>query len=165
MEVKYLSSIEGFGMSYVQLGESWVDPIITYIKDGNLLANPAEARKVKARTFRFTILNDELHKRGVSQPYLKCLDPEDAEYVLREIHEGVCGNHSRPRSLVGQVVRVGYFWPTMQKDAAQIGQTCDRCQRFGNIQHVPAEHLTTITSSWLFSTWGIDIMGPLPRGK
>ena len=62
---------------------------------------------------------------GFSQPYLKCLDLEDAKYVLREIHEGVCGNHSGPRSLVRQVVRVGHFWPTMQKDAAQVVQKCD----------------------------------------
>ncbi|XP_075655271.1 uncharacterized protein LOC142625516 [Castanea sativa] len=53
----------------------------------------------------------------------------------------------------------------MQKDAAQVVQRCDKCQRFGNVQHVPAEHLTNITSPWPFSTWGIDIMGPLPLGK
>ena len=47
-----------------------------------------------------------------------CLNPKDAEYVLREIHDGVCGNHCGPRSLVRQVVRAGYFWLTMQKDAA-----------------------------------------------
>ena len=109
MEVKYLSSIEGFGMNYVQSGESWMDPIITYIKDGNLPADPVEARKVKVRLSRFTILNDMLYKGGFSQPYLKCLDPEHTEYVLREIHEGVRGNHSGPQSLVRQVVHAGYF--------------------------------------------------------
>ena len=54
MEVKYLSSIEGFGMNYVQSGESWMDPIITYIKDGNLPADTTEARKVKVRLSRMT---------------------------------------------------------------------------------------------------------------
>ena len=43
-----------------------MDPIIMYIKDGNLPANPLEARKVKVRSPRFTILNDELYKRGFS---------------------------------------------------------------------------------------------------
>ena len=94
-----------------------MDPIFTYIKSGNLSLDPTKARKVKIRSSRFTILNDELYKRGFSQPYLKCLNPEDAEYVLKEIHEEVCRNHSGPCSLVGQVVRAGYFWPTMQKDA------------------------------------------------
>ena len=140
-----------------------MDPIITYIKTSNLLTDPTKVRKVKVRSSRFTILNDEIYKRRFSQPYLKCLDPGDAEYVLREIHEGVCGN--RPQSLVELVVHTRYFWPTMQTDAAQVVQNCDKCQRFGNVQHVPAKHLTSITSPWPFSTWGIDIMGPLPRGK
>ncbi|XP_075670434.1 uncharacterized protein LOC142640245 [Castanea sativa] len=109
MEVQHLPSIEGFDVSYIQSGGSWMDPIITYIRDGNLLVEPSEARKVKVRSSRFTILNDKLYKRGFSQPYLKCFNPEDVAYVLSEIYEGVCGNHFGPRSFVGQVVHVGYF--------------------------------------------------------
>ena len=66
MEVQYLPSIEGFDVNYVRLGESWMDPIITYIKDGNLPADLVEARKVKVRSSRFSILNDELYKKGFS---------------------------------------------------------------------------------------------------
>ena len=77
-----------------------MDPIVTYIRNGNLPTDPTEARKFKVMSSRFTILNDKLYKRGFSQPYLKCLDPEDAEYMLIEIYEGVCGNHSRPRSFI-----------------------------------------------------------------
>ena len=109
-----------------------MDPIITYIKDGNLPADPSKARKIKVRSSKFTILNDELYKRGFLQTYLKCLNLEDAKYVLREIHEGVCGNHFGPRSLIGQVVCVGYFWPTIQKGATQVIQRYDKCQQFGN---------------------------------
>lgn len=127
MEVQHLPSIEGFDVSYVQSEGSWMDPIVIYIRDGTLPADPSEARKFKVRSSRFMILNDELYKRGFSQPYLKCLDPKDASYVLSEIHEGVCRNHSGPRLLVGKVVRAGYFWPTMQKDATQVVQRCDKC--------------------------------------
>ena len=73
-----------------------MDPIISYIKDGNLPTDPLEAKKVKVKSSRFIILKDKLYKRGFSQPYLKCLNPKDVEYVLKEIHEGVCENHSRP---------------------------------------------------------------------
>ena len=81
-----------------------MDPIVTYIKDGTLPPDPSEARKIKVRSFKFTILNDELYKRGFSQPYLNCLDSKDATYVLSEIHKGICGNHSGPQSLMGKVV-------------------------------------------------------------
>jgi len=133
VEVQYLPNFEGLEVSCVLSGKCWIDPIVTYIKDGSLLSDPVEAQKVKIRSSRFTILNDELYKRGFSQPYLKCLGPGDAEYVLKEIHEGVCGNHFGPRSLVSQVIRARYFWPIMQKDAAQVVQKCDKCQRFRNV--------------------------------
>ena len=98
-------------------------------------------------------------------PYLKCLILEEAMYVLREIHKGVCGNHLGPRSLVGKTIRAGNFWPTMQKDAIELVKKCDKCQRFGNVQHIPGELLTSISSPRPFSTLVIGIIGLLPRGK
>ena len=66
-------------------------------------------------------------------PYLKCVDEEEAKYILEEIHEGVCGNHASPRLLVSKIIRAGYFWPTMQKEAREVIKKCDKCQRFGNV--------------------------------
>ena len=88
-----------------------------------------------------------------------------SQYILEEIHEGVCGDHAGPRSLVSKVIKTGYFWLTMQVYARKLVKKCDKCQRFGNVQRLPAERLTTITSPWPFAQWGIDIVGPLPRGK
>ena len=72
-----------------------------------------EAKKIKKRAARFTILNGVLYKRGFSIPYLKCVDEEEAKYILEEIHEGVCGDYAGPRSLASKVIRTSYFWPTM----------------------------------------------------
>nr|GEX16067.1 reverse transcriptase domain-containing protein [Tanacetum cinerariifolium] len=43
-----------------------------------------------------------------------------AEYVIREIHEGSCSMHARPRSVVAKATRLGYYWPTMQQDARDM---------------------------------------------
>ena len=98
-------------------------------------------------------------------PYLKCVDKSEAKYIPKEIHEGICGDHAGPRSLVSKIIKTSYFWPTMQKDAKEFVERCDKCQRFGNVQHIPVEKLTPITSLWPFTQWGIDIVGPLPQGK
>ena len=111
------------------------------------------------------VLNDELYKRGYSQPYLRCIEGEEAKYVLEEVHEGVCGDHMGAKSLVRKIMRTGYFWPTMQQDPAEFVKKCDSCQRYGNVQRVPGEQMMTISSPWPFVQWGIDIMGPLPQGK
>ena len=84
-------------------------PIISFLQDGHFSQDIEEARKVKKRVARFTILNDTLYKRGFSMPYLKCVDEEEAKYILEEIHEGVCGNHVGPRSLVSKIIKIGYF--------------------------------------------------------
>ena len=53
----------------------------------------------------------------------------------------------------------------MQADTRELVKKCDKCQRFGNVQHLPAEKMMTIATPWPFAHWGIDIVGPLPRGK
>ena len=56
---------------------------------------------------RFTILNGTLYKRGFSMPYLRCVNEEEAKYILEEIHEWICGDHAGPRSLISKVIRTG----------------------------------------------------------
>ncbi|XP_065620355.1 uncharacterized protein LOC136063636 [Quercus suber] len=52
---------------------------------------------------------------------------------MREVHEGICGNHSGAQSLAHKLIQAGYYWPTMQKDAQAYVMTCDKCQRFSNL--------------------------------
>ena len=120
------------------------------------------ARKLKVQAVRFVLIKDVLYKRGFSRPYLRCLGTEEADYVVREVHEGVYKNHSGSRSLVHKLVRAGYYWPTMQKHAGAYVKTCDKCQGFSNIIRQPTEELTSMTVLWPFAQWGLDIMGPFP---
>ena len=140
----------------------WTSPILSFLRDGRLPPNPKEAKKIQKRATWFTVLNDELYKKGFSQPYLRCIEKEEARYVLKEVHGGVCGDHMGSKSLVRKIMRAGYFWPTMQQDTTDFVKRCDSCQRYGNVQRVIGEKMTTISSPWLFAQWGIDIVGPLP---
>ncbi|XP_030963996.1 uncharacterized protein LOC115985174 [Quercus lobata] len=98
-----------------------------------------EARKLRVRSARYLLLNEVLYKRGFSQPYLRCLASDEANYVLREVHEGACGNHSGAKSLVSKIVRAGYYWSNMQADAKAYVKVCDQCQRFSNVPRQPSE--------------------------
>ena len=88
-------------------------PIILYLKDERLPEEKEKARKLRVRSARYVLMDEVLYIRGFSQPYLRCLAPNEVNYVLREVHEGACGNHSGTRSLVHKVVRAGYYWPNM----------------------------------------------------
>jgi transposase InsO family protein len=73
--------------------------------------------------------------------------------VLKEIHEGVWGNHS------------GYYWPTMNTNLAELVKHCDKCQRFAKVMKNPPEKLSSISSPWTFAKWGVDIVRPMSPGK
>ena len=151
MEVQKYPSFEEMPTFSIQRVNSWMTPIIAFLQDGHLPQNTEEAKKVKKRAARFTILNDTLYKRGFSMPYLKCVDEKEAKYILVEIHQGICGDHTSPRSLVNKAIGTGYFWPTMQVDVVELIKKCDKCQRYGNVQWLPAERLTAISSPWPFA--------------
>ena len=124
-EVQYMPSIDLPEVQQIGGEESWMTPIVDYLKEGKLPQGRDETRKLRIKSARYVLMDEVLYKRGLSQPYLRCLAPDEANYVLREVHEGACGNHSGARSLVHKVVRAGYYWPTIQADAKAYVKVCD----------------------------------------
>ena len=104
MEVEKYPSIEEMPTFAIQKANSWMTPIIAFLQDKHLPQNTKEAKKFKKRAARFTILNDTLYKKGFSMPYLKCVDKEEAQYILAEIHQGICEDHASPKSLVNKAI-------------------------------------------------------------
>ena len=133
-------------VSPVMSEPSWMDPIWDYLIEGLLPNDPKEASKLRSRSARFTIHRGALYKRGFFTPNLKCIAGEDANYVLREVHEGVYGNHIGARALAGKVLRQGYYWPIMLRDATELVRKCKVCQEHAKISHLPSESLTSLTS-------------------
>ena len=136
--------------------------IASYLKDDVLPNEKEAARKLKVRAARFVLIKDVMYKRGFSCLYLRCLGNKEANYVMREVYEEICGNHSGSRSLVHKLIRAGYYWPTIQADAEAYVMASNKCQRFNNIIRQSTEELTPMTAPWPFAQWELDIMGPFP---
>jgi len=146
--------------------EDWRIPIMDYILEGKIPPNKWEARKLKALAARYCIIESALHKRSVSGPYLKCVHGLVAMKLMKEMHDGSCGNHSGGRALAIRIKRQGYFWPTIIADCEVYSSSCDKCQRHAPIIHQPAEKLSNISAPYPFMRWSMDIIGPLvPSGK
>ena len=139
-------------------------PLVSYLRNSMLPNGKDAARKLKVQASQFVLIKDVLYKRGFSCLYLRCLGPEEADYVMREVYEGIYRNHLGARSLVNKLIRVGYYWPTMQKDAQTCVKACDKCWRFGNVIRKPFEELTPMTAPWPFAQWGLD-HGPFPNSS
>ncbi|XP_075633630.1 uncharacterized protein LOC142606113 [Castanea sativa] len=124
-KVQYIPSIDLPEIQQIGGGEDWMSPIIVYLNEGRLLEDKDEARKLRVRAAKYVLIDKVLYKRGFSQPYLRCLTPDESNYVLREVHEGAYKNHSGARSLIHKVVHADYYWPTIQADAKAYVKMCD----------------------------------------
>jgi len=111
------------------------------------------------------LIAGKLYRRGFSKPLLRGIMNDKASYVMKEIHEDTCGYHSGPKTMAARILRVGYFWPTMEQDCTNFVKKCQPCQQHGPFPHLHREPLHHITSPWPFSKWGMDIVGPFNPGK
>jgi len=130
---------------------NWTTPYIQYLKTGN---PPQDADKTwLAKAARYTMIGDDLYKRRYGQPLLKCVTVEQAQYIIKELHEGICGYHSGARTMATKVLRAGYFWPTIEADCQDYVKKCKPCQKHGNLIHQKQEQLHHILSPWPFARW------------
>ncbi|GLT99841.1 hypothetical protein SLE2022_172540 [Rubroshorea leprosula] len=144
---------------------SWTTPLINYLQSGELPEDLSAAKLVKRKAAHFTLLDNRLYKRAASMPLLRCLTPYEAEYAVREVHEGVCGTHIGGKTLARKLLRHGYYWPTMVEDAQSYVKKCPTCQFNADDIHMPGEMLSSLTSPWPFAQWGVDLLGPFIKGK
>ena len=132
-------------------------PIINYLKTEALPTEEKEAKMLKREAQYYTIINNILYKREISIPLLKCVPTSNTKLVPEEIYSGICGNHLRARALSKKVLRAGFFWPTLQKEATEFVKVCPPCQKHNNFHITSPEELTSVTSPWPFTKWGLDL--------
>nr|XP_043619358.1 uncharacterized protein LOC122591197 [Erigeron canadensis] len=132
-------------------GKNWMTPIIEYLVSGILPEDESEARKIRIKAPQYKLMEGNLYKKAFLTPWLRCVGPKQAETKFFEIHEGICGLHAGPRSVATKALRLGYFWPSMHRDAAKLLQSCEACQLHVNVPRLPKQDMTSVTSAWPFT--------------
>nr|XP_009388173.1 PREDICTED: uncharacterized protein LOC103974991 [Musa acuminata subsp. malaccensis] len=141
---------------------TWVQEMLLFKCDGTLPADQTAARRIRRTQAWYSKVNGQLYKRSFSHPLLRCLEPEEAQTILAEVHEGIYREHIVGRTLACKILRQGYYWPTMSRDAKSYVQRCGPCQKHARTPRQPAVPLTLIDCAWPFEQWGLDLLGPFP---
>eukprot|EP00253_Pinus_taeda_P001617 PITA_01617 len=99
--------------------ESQYADLIFYLKNGyappNLSYKSKRAIKLKAKNF--TIIDDVLFRQNYDSVLLRCLEKPEAQKILQELHDAPAGGHFGVDTIAHKVIHVGYYWPTLFKDA------------------------------------------------
>ena len=125
---------------------SWMTSIVRYLSSRELSDNRAKAHKIQVQATRFSLVNNQLYKRSLGRPYLKCITHQQGQYILVELHDGICKNHPSGRTFAHKAHTQGYYWPTMHANAATHVKKYDRCQLQAPVSKLLAQNVTTITS-------------------
>ncbi|RDY09374.1 Gypsy retrotransposon integrase-like protein 1, partial [Mucuna pruriens] len=141
---------------------TWMSPLMAYLRDEIKPEDLVKVKKLIKEAARYIIIGGELHRKGFSFPLLRCIEGEEARYVIKEVHEGLCGSHIEGQALVSKIAMASYYWPTLKGDCMDYVRRCDKCQRFAEVGNAPLEQLCAITSSWPFHKLGVDILRPFP---
>ena len=97
------------GVCQIETGSSWMDPILNYLSKDILPADSKEVAKIRRTTTRYWVSREgRLYKRSYTGPYLFCVHLDLVQNLLYEIHKGVCGSHTRGRSLAHRAIGQGY---------------------------------------------------------
>lgn len=133
----------------------WRYPYIKY------LSNPSQERLklVRQRAVNFVLIEGVLYRRGADGILLRCLSRLEADRVMAEVHEGICGAHQAGPKMRWVIRRHGHFWPTITDDCIKYARGCRACQQHGSIQRAPASEIHPIVKPWPFRGWAMDIIG------
>ncbi|XP_050890455.1 uncharacterized protein LOC127095866 [Lathyrus oleraceus] len=124
-------------------------------------ASNLDKRAIRRLASKFFLNGDVLYKRNYDMVLLRCMDKWEANKLMKDIHRGSFGTHANGHAMEKKILRVGYYWLTMEIDCYHYARTCYRCQIYADKMHVPPSPLNVISSPWPFSMWGIDTIGTI----
>ncbi|XP_075659640.1 uncharacterized protein LOC142629513 [Castanea sativa] len=101
--------------------KDWREPFTQYLAEGVLPQKHNERYKLKRLVTRYFLHNGVLFKKGYDGDLLRCLGPEEAKSMIKEVHVGECGEHQGKKKLYRCLLQMGYYWPAMKKDTAEFG--------------------------------------------
>ncbi|XP_076903888.1 uncharacterized protein LOC143559074 [Bidens hawaiensis] len=146
VEVLDRPSVPQHKVLVIQTGvESWMTPIMAYLTSGAPLEEKAVARKIRHKALNYRMQDGILYRRYFLSPLLRCVDAEDTNYLIREVHEGIYGLHAGYRMVVAKLMNAGYYWPDMHMDATHKIRKCDSCQRHAPNTLRPKNELVPVT--------------------
>ena len=144
-------------------GKPWYFDIKRYLQSREYPESATENDKRMLRRLAsgFVLNGDVLYKRNHDMVLLRCVDANEAESILQEVHEGTFGTHMNGHSMARKILRAGYFWMTMENDCCKHVRKCQKCQIYADNINVSPNALNVLSAPWPFSMWGIDVIGAI----
>jgi hypothetical protein len=144
----------------ISYDDIWYKDIIIYLQTQTLWPDLSrtDRRRIWYQAHQYIIIGDTLYRHGVDSIFRRCLTYDEAEKALNDCHSRACGGHMSGYATAQNILRAGYFWPSLFKDCITVVQKCHACQTYNNNIRSHTAPLHPVVSVGLFAKWGIDFM-------
>jgi hypothetical protein len=116
-QVPYIPAIEG----------SYYNNIKYYLQHGTSLGhlNDKKKRALRLKSLQYQLLHNILFRKNCDGVLLWCLEKQDVDKVLKDMHDGLAGGHFSRDMTAHKVLRDRYYWSTLFKDSHAYSRSCE----------------------------------------
>jgi len=102
--------------------DSWYSDLPYFLHYGTCPEhlNPKERRALGLKSAQYCLINSMLFCNNYDRVFLRCLEKEDVEKVLRYLHDGPASGHFVCETSAHKILGEGYYWPTFFRDAHKL---------------------------------------------
>ncbi|PKI46210.1 hypothetical protein CRG98_033399 [Punica granatum] len=122
-------------------------------------ADRHDRKTLRRLAIHYFLSGEILYRRSFDSTLLRCIDEHESRRLMEEVHGGNCGPHMNCLMLAKKIMRLGYYWSTMETDCVKHVKHCHRCQVYADQIKAPPNELRPMTAPWPFSMWGMDVIG------
>eukprot|EP00253_Pinus_taeda_P009166 PITA_09166 len=139
----------------------WYADVANLLATGKLPKHmtPRERKLIVQRSTRFSWIRGYLFHIGANMHIHRCIREDKIYDILKACHDGPCSGHFADSRTGHKFLQMGYYWPTIFKDAKKFVETCDSCQRMGRLgqsDEIPLHPRLVIEP---FEHWALDFVG------
>ena len=103
----------------VGLRDTWFEDItyfLTYVECLEGLTT-RKRRGLRLKATKFVIWDGKLFKKAIDGTFLRCVDRQQQEKLLKTFQNEACGGNFSSLVTAFKILRQCYYWPKMFKDA------------------------------------------------
>eukprot|EP00253_Pinus_taeda_P036416 PITA_36416 len=111
----------------------WYVDVASYLAVGKLPRHltKSERKLIIQRSACFSLIGGYLFHTQDDMCIRRCSREDEIYDIVRTCHDEPYEGHFADRRIGHKVLHMGYYWPTIFKDAKEYAQACDSCQRLG----------------------------------
>jgi hypothetical protein len=141
----------------------WFADLANYLTTRKLPQHlsPREKQKVIKQSANYTWIEGDIFQTRPGLIIRGCVREYETFDILKSCHDEPYGGHFADKRTAYKVLYLGYYWPTLFRDAKEYGKSCDSCQRMGKLVQIDEMPLKPQVLIEPFERCGLDFVGPI----